>query len=158
LLAVNHKPVIRGTDHGGWRRIRLVPFTVTIPEEEKDKQLSEKLKAELPGILAWAVRGCLSWQQHGLGEPDEVRQATAQYRAEQDTLGRFLEEFCYVHEDARASASALLDAYKAWSGDREMSPPSFAKKLKDKGFVNRPGTGGYIFWHGVGLRERGESS
>ena len=67
ILAANHKPVVSGTDHAVWRRIKLVPFVVTIPEEAKDKVLPEKLKAEVPGILAWAVRGCLDWQRGGLG-------------------------------------------------------------------------------------------
>jgi putative DNA primase/helicase len=72
LLAVNHKPLIRNTDHAIWRRIRLVPFTVTIPEAERDKDLPDKLRRELPGILAWAVQGCLDWQREGLGMPEPV--------------------------------------------------------------------------------------
>ncbi|MCZ6625864.1 MAG: phage/plasmid primase, P4 family, partial [Deltaproteobacteria bacterium] len=69
FMAVNHKPVIRGTDSAIWRRIRLVPFTVTFPEDEQDKKLPEKLKAELPGIFNWTVQGCLAWQREGLGIP-----------------------------------------------------------------------------------------
>ena len=68
FLATNHKPVITGTDHAIWERIRLIPFTVTIPKEQRDTTLPDKLLAELPGILAWAVQGCLTWQQEGLGE------------------------------------------------------------------------------------------
>ncbi len=68
ILAANHKPVVRGTDHAAWRRIKLVPFTVTISDEEKDKKLPAKLRAELPGILNWALRGCLEWMSRGLGE------------------------------------------------------------------------------------------
>ncbi len=66
VLATNHKPTIRGTDHGIWRRIRLVPFTVTIPDAEQDKQLTSKLRAEWPAILRWAVAGCIDWQRNGL--------------------------------------------------------------------------------------------
>src|SRR5207249_4861041 len=84
FLAANHRPTVRGTDHAVWRRIKLVPFEVTIPKDEQDKHLLTKLRAEWPGILAWAIRGCLDWQREGLGEPDEVRAATAAYRAQQD--------------------------------------------------------------------------
>ena len=79
FLAANHKPIVRGTDHGIWRRVKLVPFTVTVPAEEQDKRLAEKLTAEAAGILAWAVRGCLDWQSDGLGEPEEVKAATKEY-------------------------------------------------------------------------------
>jgi putative DNA primase/helicase len=77
-LAANNKPEIRGTDLAIWRRIRLVPFTVTIPEEEKDPQLADKLRAELPGILNWAVEGLAVWQREGLGVPVAVERATAE--------------------------------------------------------------------------------
>jgi P4 family phage/plasmid primase-like protien len=153
ILAANHKPVIRGTDHANWRRIKLVPFTVTIPDEEKDKNLPDKLKAELPGILAWAVRGCIEWQRHGLGEPDEVRQATTAYQAEQDTVQGFLDDCCFVHTSAAVNSSALLDAYHKWSGDKLMTPPAFRERLKDKGFpAPQRGTGGAYFWKGLGLQ------
>jgi putative DNA primase/helicase len=156
ILAANHRPAVRGTDHAVWRRIKMVPFTVTIPEEEKDKALPEKLKAELPGILAWAVRGCLDWQRYGLGEPDEVRQATATYQAEQDTVQGFLAECCFVHAEARVKSAALLEAYHEWSGDRVMTAPAFRERLKDKGFsAPQRGHGGAYFWHGIGLPAKG---
>jgi putative DNA primase/helicase len=151
ILAANHKPTVRGTDQAVWRRIKLVPFTVTIPDDEKDKSLAEKLKAELPGVLNWALAGCRAWREHGLGEPDEVRQATATYRAEQDSVQGFLEECCVLHPEARIKGSALLEAYYGWSGDRLMSRPAFTQRLKDKGFESKRGTGGCYFWHGVGL-------
>src|SRR5262249_54371075 len=96
FLAVNHKPLIRNTDHAIWRRIRLVPFTVTIPEAERDKDLPAKLRRELSGILAWAVQGCLDWQRAGLGMPEAVKAATAEYRAEMDVLDQFLAERCEI--------------------------------------------------------------
>jgi putative DNA primase/helicase len=152
FLAANHKPAIRGTDYAVWRRIKLIPFTVTIPDEEKDAHLPDKLKAELPGILAWCLRGCLEWQRSGLGEPDEVRQATASYQAEQDTLAEFFAECCFVHPEAKCRASDLLDAYQRFSGDKIMTANAFGKRLKERGYENRPGTGGYTFWHRIGLR------
>ena len=152
-LAANHKPVVRGTDHAVWRRIKLVPFTVTIPDEEKDKNLPAKLKAEKPGILAWAIRGCLDWQRQGLGEPDEVRQATSQYQAEQDTVQGFISECCHLHPEAKANSSGLLAAYIEWSGDKLMTAPAFRKRMKDKGFESKEGTGGRYFWHGLTLKQ-----
>ena len=150
FLAANHKPAIRGTDWGVWRRIKLVPFMVTIAEE-KDKHLSEKLKAELPGILAWAVQGCLKWQKNGLGEPDEVRQATAQYQSEQDTITAFVTECCNVHPELRCTASALLDAYGRWSGDRDMTAKAFAQKLEAKGYQRSRGHSGVRMFQGLQL-------
>src|SRR5919107_5291637 len=87
FMAVNHKPEVRGTDTAIWRRIRLIPFTETIPPGEQDKKLPEKLRAELFGILAWCVEGCLEWQREGLQAPEEVRRATGQYRSEMDVIG-----------------------------------------------------------------------
>jgi putative DNA primase/helicase len=155
VLAANHRPTVRGTDHAAWRRIKLVPFTVTIPDEEKDKALPERLKAELPGILAWAVRGCLDWQNYGLGEPAEVRQATAAYQSEQDSAQGFLDECCVLIPGARVRASALLEAYQVWSGDRLMSRQVFNQRLREKGFESRRGHGGAYFWHGIGLAQEG---
>lgn len=86
-LATNNKPIVKGTDYAIWRRIKLIPFTVTIPPEERDKSLPAKLRQELHGILAWAVQICLEWQKYGLNEPQEVTAATCAYRDEQDILG-----------------------------------------------------------------------
>ena len=86
FLGTNHKPVIHGTDLAIWRRIRLIPFLVTIPEEKQDRELVSKLKEELPGILNWAIKGCLAWQKDGLGVPEEVKAATDEYRKEPRSL------------------------------------------------------------------------
>jgi putative DNA primase/helicase len=102
FLAANHKPVIRGTDHAIWRRIHLIPFNVQIPKKEQDRELPEKLKAELPGILNWALEGCLMWQEHGLEPPQEVQTATEEYREEMDPLGDFLAECCTLLQDFKA--------------------------------------------------------
>src|SRR5262249_30471040 len=131
--------------------IKLVPFTVTISDAEKDKDLPEKLKAELPGILAWAVRGCLEWQRDGLDEPEEVRAATAEYRAEQDTVQGFLDDYCLLHRDARTKASALHQAYVNWSGDKTTTQREFGDRLREKGYESKRGGGGPYFWHGIGL-------
>ncbi len=152
-LAANHKPVIRGTDYAIWRRIHLVPFTVTIPREEQDKKLPAKLKKELPGILAWAVKGCLAWQQDGqLVAPGAVEAATTAYRAEMDLIGGFLDECCVQQENAHAEASDLYNAYRVWSGDKITTQTAFGRRLGERGFVRGRNTvTGHIIWRGIGL-------
>jgi putative DNA primase/helicase len=155
-LAANHKPGVTGSDHGIWRRLRLLPFTVTIPEAERDQRLGAKLLEELPGILAWAVRGCLEWRAEGLGLPEEVRAATDSYREEMDTLGPFLEEICVAQADARVTAKELYAAYVAWAegnGERVRSQKSMAMALRERGFENLKGSKGVRAWRGLRLRE-----
>jgi putative DNA primase/helicase len=162
FLAANHKPIIRGSDHAIWRRIKLVPFTVTFADERKDKSLPEKLKAELPGILNWALTGCLAWQRHGLGEPVGVRQATGEYQGEMDLVARFLDECCLVNPEFRVLSKDLYAAYVRWAEDgkeRPLSRDAFGRRLKDKGFDNpRSGPNGATRWHGLALRDQKEGN
>jgi putative DNA primase/helicase len=155
FIAVNHKPIVRGTDYAVWRRIKLVPFEVTIPDEEKDRHLLDKLKRELPGILAWAVRGCMEWQQHGLGEPDEVRQATADYRGEMDALMRFVAERCVQNSEVRCTLKQMFAAYAKWAaegGEEVFTRQAFNTKLRERGFRDRnSAANGAAEWHGIGL-------
>ena len=155
VLAANHKPTVRGTDLAAWRRIKLIPFTVTIPEAEKDKSLPERLKTELSGILAWAVRGCLDWMREGLAEPDKVRQATTDYQSEQDSVQGFIDECCVIHPDRRVKASDLLEKFHSWSGDRLMTRPAFGQRLREKGFESKRGHGGGYLWLAIGLASDG---
>jgi putative DNA primase/helicase len=158
FLAVNHKPLIRNTDHAIWRRIRLVPFTITIPEAERDKDLPEKLRGELPGILAWAVQGCLDWQREGLGMPDAVKQATADYRAEMDVLDQFLAERCEVAATPaearrlRVRVGRLYEAYERWCAAAGVRFPlarvALSTRLKERGFNIKKSNGEYVI---VGL-------
>jgi putative DNA primase/helicase len=138
FIATNHKPVVKNTDEGIWRRMRLVPFEVTIPAERRDKGLREKLLAELPGILTWAVQGCLDWQRHGLVTPHAVEVATSQYRDEMDVFGAFLEEECVVVRDRKPiEFSSLYTAYKIWAeshGDRPFAHKRFSQVLDERGF------------------------
>jgi putative DNA primase/helicase len=150
-LAANHKPIIRGTDWGIWRRIKLIPFTVVIPLERQDKRLKEKLAAESPGVLNWAVQGCLKWQAEGLGEPQIVVDATGDYRRQQDVLAGFLDECCIVAPEARARAGDLLTAYRKWSGDDHMSQRRLGEALTERGFDSAT-IGGYTWRIGIGLR------
>jgi putative DNA primase/helicase len=137
-LATNHKPTIRGSDNAIWDRIKLIPFEIRIPDEEQDKELPAKLQLEQPGILAWAIRGCLEWQrQHGLGEPLEVRVATANYRQDMDVVATFIEECCVVGDGATERAQRLWEKWQSWcqdSGERPGTQKGFGLRLKEKGF------------------------
>ena len=116
-------------DHAIWRRIRLVLFNIIIPDAEQDKQLPEKLRAELPGILAWCVRGCLEWRREGLGVPPEVADATAGYREDPGSPGSFFAECCIIGPQFVARASQLYLAYKNYcetSGEFVLSQKRFA--------------------------------
>ena len=114
-LATNHKPAIRGTDLGIWRRIRLVPWDVTIPPEERDPSLPAQLLAELPGILAWAIRGTMDWLAGGLRPPARVLDATDEYRQEMDRLAGFLDELTEIHPTATTAVGVLYAEYSRWA-------------------------------------------
>jgi putative DNA primase/helicase len=157
-LAANHKPVIRGDDFAIWRRIRLIPFAVTIPPEEKDGKLPEKLRAEYPGILAWAVQGCLEWQRQGLNPPPEVLAATEEYKSEMDLIGKWIEECCITAPHATAKASELYGNYKRWvenNGGFPLSSTKFGMKLGDRGYQKEKS--GTVVYHGIGLLDTSDS-
>ena len=136
----NHKPDIKGIDEGIWRRIRLIPFVVKISDEEKDPQLPEKLRAELPGIFNWALEGCRNWQMSGLGYPDVVRAATESYRSEMNVVARFIEDSCERAKGYRVSLQSLYDRYKDWckdNGEKECSKNQFSQNLSKLDFKSR---------------------
>jgi len=152
----NHKPVIRGTDHGIWRRILLIPFEVCIPPEEQDGHLKDKLAAELPGILAWAVRGCLEWQRQGLQPPPEVLCATEDYRQQMDVLGQFISDCCCLGPKLTAGSSLLYAVYKEWcekAGEHVRSQRWLGMQLRDRGFVGVRPHGGRVAYQGIGIKE-----
>ena len=123
LMATNNRPIVREQTHAVWRRLRLVPFGVTIPEAEQDKQLTARLEAEWPGVLAWAVRGCLAWLGAGLGTPEAVTRATEEYEAESDPLLEFLEADCRFDAEARVSRAGLWEAYQRWADGAKLRRP-----------------------------------
>jgi putative DNA primase/helicase len=155
VIATNNRPIIRGTDEAIWRRIRLVPFAVTIPPEERDRELPDKLQTEREGILAWAVRGCLEWQRIGLGLPDEVRAASETYRQDMDVLGAFLAKHCVIAPAASALAAALYETYRGWAnqaGEKVLSQRAFGLALAERGFQrSRQGKERERSWLGIGL-------
>lgn len=154
FLVANHKPTIMGVDEAIWRRIRLIPFTVTIPREHRDKQLLAKLRRELPGILAWAIRGCLKWQEDGLSEPDAVSAATADYRREMDVLADFIEECCVLGEHKTVNAGLLYLTFQAWcetNGEEVLTQKKFGTQLRERGFTATKKKGQRC-WVGLGLK------
>ena len=151
-IACNHKPRISGDDHGIWRRIRLIPFKVTIPPEEQDRQLLDKLRKELPGIMNWAIEGARHWLEHGLSEPTAVVQATAQYRAESDALGEWLAEHCYQGPGITCQAKRLYDDYNRYIDDRGGHPLSmkrWAQRMAHRGFEKDDGR--IVHYRSIGL-------
>ena len=157
-LVSNNRPHVPGTDHAIWRRIRVVPFDVTIPESEQDHELKAKLVTELPGILAWAVRGCLAWQQEKkLPTPGEVRTATAAYRADMDAVARFVHERCVTLTGVSVGAQDLYAAYAGWCAqvglDKE-SNKQFKTKLSSMGFLQKETRTGNR-WQGLKVTEEG---
>lgn len=140
VLSANHRPIIRGDDNGIWRRIHLIPFSVTIPPERRDKGLADRLREEWPGILAWAVRGCQDWQEGGLAPPAEVVEATQQYRQESDVLGLWIAERCVEASHASVQAAQAYHDYSKWiekHGAHPMSLMAFSRKLTERGFEKR---------------------
>jgi len=122
FLVTNHKPTVRGVDHGIWRRLRPIPFNVVIPEAQQDKQLGAKLEAELPLILRWMVQGCLEWQRSGLNPPESVMAATSDYRTESDTFGIWFNEAMKVAPEGTVRASDAFKAYQEWCKDANERP------------------------------------
>jgi putative DNA primase/helicase len=154
-LAGNHKPSLRGVDEAIRRRLHLIPFTVTIPPDERDPELGEKLKLEGPGILAWAVQGCLNWQRDGLNPPKAVLDATAAYLDEEDTIGRWIDECCAADPIYTAYGNHLYASWIEWcdaAGERPGSGKRFSQALLDRGFTQvRDGRGKRQF-SGITLR------
>jgi putative DNA primase/helicase len=155
FICGNHLPAIRETDHAIWRRILLIPFTGTIPEERQDRELPAKLRAEASGILNWLVRGCLEWQKNGLAPPAEVADAAGSYRSDMDVLGDFLDECIIPNPDSEVTNPEMRKAYEEWcqhSGERPMSARGLTLRMKERGFVQkRIGHSRTRTWVGIAL-------
>lgn len=155
-LVSNHKPVVTGTDHGIWRRIKLIPFDVVIPADKQDKKLGAKLQAELSGILNWVIAGCLDWQSGGMREPAIVQAATTEYSDEMDDVGQFLSVSCELREDLSTPATKLFQAFVEETGSR-MSQKAFGSELRRRGFVSARITSGINkskhCWRGIWVND-----
>lgn len=136
-VSTNHKPIIRGTDDGIWRRLVLIPFEVQIPEEKVDKDLKYKLLREAPAILNWMTEGAYMWMQEGLEMPDKLKDAIDNYRKEMDTLGQFIADKCEVDRSYSERVSNLHNAYKEWAlenftNTKTLGLKSFSQKMEER--------------------------
>jgi putative DNA primase/helicase len=152
-LATNHKPMIRGTDCAIWSRIKLVPFDVSF-EGRENRSLKDALLEELPGILAWGVRGCQSWRERGLQFPESVLNSTAEYRAESDQIGRFVSERCNMVTGTATRASKLYVGYDTWctqNGEEKMTATAFGWRLKERE-IQKKNTSKGVVYKGICLK------
>jgi putative DNA primase/helicase len=150
-ISGNYRPRVHGDDFGLWRRVRLIPFEARF---EVNSHLLEELLAELPGVLAWAVEGCLAWQRDGLGVPARVREATDTYRERENLVGQFVEEACHRHPQAETSTADLYAVFERWcakAGERTPAKRGFSERLERLGFKRNESRNarGFI---GIGLR------
>ena len=154
-LFTNYKPRIVGTDEGIWDKVIFVPFKRYFAPEERDRGLLEKLKEELPGILQWAIRGCLEWQKQGLNVPESLKQATEDYRREQNVLGHFVEDELIENDKLKAACGQMYEHYKGWAdknGEYQMTATEFKERMEQRyGEPKRTSAG--KFWMGVGIKK-----
>ncbi|WP_141543358.1 phage/plasmid primase, P4 family, partial [Bacillus toyonensis] len=156
FFTTNHKPIVKGSDEGIWRRIMLIPFTVTIPKEKIDYDLPDRLAKEMPGVLRWAVKGCMKWQTEGLRAPEAVKAATAEYREDMDILAPFIDENCTVNSSVRIEAKSLYENYTKWcyqNNELELKNRAFYRQLEVRGFKKEKGTGNKNFILGITLNK-----
>ena len=152
-MATNHKPIIRGTDEGIWRRLSVIPFNLNLSEDEMDKHLKNKLKRELTAILNWAVEGYMEWQRIGLKEPQAIRDQRQEYRLEMDSVEAFIEDMCTTGPTCRDTAKILYSAYREWAstnGQYMMSSTKFGREMAKK--YPKLKSSGTIHYKGVRLK------
>jgi putative DNA primase/helicase len=148
-MSTNHKPEIPDGSEAIWDRMRLIPFTQRFEGKDADAKLPGKLREELPGVLAWAVRGCVEWVAHGLGTSKAVDDATAEYRSETDPIERFFVSECEFGEVYFVTRKALRAAWERWSADEDadyIPPQKFTALMRERGVVK-------IFREGKSLSE-----
>ena len=135
FIAGNHRPTIRGRDKGIWRRIRLIPFTVTIDGKQKDPDLMFKLREELPGILNWAIKGAKDWQKKGLAEPKTVLVSTSAYRKEMDLIQAWISDAAQIGAGFDWRVRWAYQNYRSWAeggGYSPMSESAFSRELESQ--------------------------
>jgi phage/plasmid-associated DNA primase len=155
----NHRPIVTDQDESPWRRIRVVPVERTIPEKERDPELAQKLRAELPGILAWGIRGCVAWQRERLGQSARVQTATGAYRLDSDVLAPFVSERCMIGPQLVVTRAGLYHSYVEWSETqhtRPLSDRAFAEAVRGRKVEDcqiRANGKPARAWRGIGLAE-----
>jgi putative DNA primase/helicase len=156
VFSGNHKPSLRNVDEAIKRRLYMIPFTVTVPAEKRDRLLPQKLQAEAGGILQWAIDGCLDWQANTLAPPHRVIAATEEYFEQEDTIGQFLEECCDFNRHMRVKTSDLYARYQRWAentGEYVLPRKRWLQQLSLRTIESR-NIGGTMTVEGVGLRGR----
>lgn len=156
VIVGNHKPSLRTVDEAIRRRIHLVPFIITIPEAERDKDLFEKLKPERPGILQWAIDGCMEWRRTGLAPPKAVLEATAKYLSDEDNVARWIEDECITGKPQWGIGALLWGRWKTWcelNNEHPGSQKSFAQEMEKRGF-NRSTSQNVRGFSGIDLKPK----
>ncbi len=159
VMFSNHRPRVQGQDEGIWRRVRLIDWPVTIPEDERDEKLAEKLAAEAEGILAWIVEGAKRYLAEGLNPPDKVRVDTAAYRTAEDTVARFIDDLIEFDPSGEVASSELTQEHAGWCDDNGLSGNAVAGhwrkvavRLKERGAESKRTGHRGRYWVGVRLR------
>jgi putative DNA primase/helicase len=155
-MSMNNQPRIAGTDEGIWRRVRLIPFTQTVPEARKVKDFQKVLfNEEGPGILNQLLRGLEAWQKEGLQMPGAIAKATADFRAAQNVIQGFFDTYTLSgKKNYHAKAGDLYAAYKDWAEEQNefvMRSNEFAEELTRRGFEKKRAHEGYHWW-GITLK------
>jgi putative DNA primase/helicase len=156
LIAGNHKPAIRNIDEAMRRRMHLIPFTITVPPEKRDPLLTEKLLAERDGILAWALHGCLLWQQQGLNQPLSVTSATDEYFEGEDAMGRWMDERCNLGANHKSMTTTLFTDWKQWAelnGEFAGSQRRFSDALITRRFDKWRNSSGVRGFVGIDIKQ-----
>ncbi|MDO0974024.1 phage/plasmid primase, P4 family [Mycolicibacterium frederiksbergense] len=166
IMLSNHLPTVQGRDEGIWRRLRLVPWTVTIGEDERDERLAAKLREEAPGILNWIVAGAVRFYRDGLNPPDSVRAATDGYRAEEDVIGRFITECLSIDTTAWCHSTDIQAELDSWCAEQSIAAVprmnEVAATLRERGCKSggRKQVGGKrsTIWRGVSVTQAGDET
>jgi putative DNA primase/helicase len=159
LIQTNHRPVIRGDDHGIWRRIELIPFDVRFDDQKNDTGLGQKLEAELPGILNWMIEGYQQFKEHGLSRPDTIKKAKAAYRNEEDIFTAWFGECCDTSKSTASTSLTILHRnFKFWVEEEgirgEMTRKHFGQRLADAGYPLGRGGGRAVSVAGISILSR----
>ncbi len=153
-LITNHLPKVPGDDPAMWARLRVIPFDVVIPKHERDPHLGTKLAAETDAVLAWCLAGWQAYREDGLGEPEAVMRATAEYQSESDTIGRFIAQRCVVNRAAHVGVGLLFERFSAWAAEDGAEPVTkraFGDAMDRRGYPAVKTTGGLRVRRGLGL-------
>jgi putative DNA primase/helicase len=154
-MDANHRPTVRGSDNAIWNRLHLIPFNVTIPKEEQDRGLSDKLRAEAEAIIAWAVYGAQRWWKEGLGKPPEIAEAVSSWRKESQPLRDFIADQCSIDPSYTCTVKVIRQCYQDWCeqvGEKPLSAKDFKEALEALG-CHQDRLNKVRFWKGIRVEE-----